>query len=117
MLLTQNPRGVIWGDIMAALAFGRKRLYGGIILAAAFLSWPAVGWAYTYEQQQACMGDAFSLCGSEIPDVQRVAACMVKRQAELSPGCRVYFRPEHVPSRSTRLHRPRKRVASDAETD
>ncbi len=60
------------------------------------------------------MGDAFSLCGSEIPDVQRVTACMVRKQAELSPGCRVYFRAEHTATKPVRLHRIRRRVASDA---
>ena len=102
---------------MGALAFGRKRLDGGIMLAAALWIWPAAGWAYTAEQQQACMGDAFSLCGSEIPDVQRVAACMARKQAELSPGCRVYFRAEHSAVRPARLHRPHRRLASDAEND
>jgi hypothetical protein len=44
------------------------------------------------EEQQACQGDAFRLCGPEIPDVDRVAACMIKRKSQLSPGCAVYFR-------------------------
>jgi len=59
---------------------------------------PTAGRAYTPEQQQACTGDAFRLCGSEIPDVDRVTACMIARKAELSPGCRVFFRdgPEPV---------------------
>ena len=89
------------------------------MLAAALWIWPAAGWAYTAEQQQACMGDAFSLCGSEIPDVQRVAACMARKQAELSPGCRVYFRPERAERSAAKpaRHRPRHRVASDAEMD
>jgi hypothetical protein len=110
---------------MGAFALGRERLRsglgsrlgGGIILAAALWVWPAAGWAYTADQQQACMGDAFSLCGSEIPDVQRVMACMVRKQAELSPGCRVYFRAEHTAVRPARLHRIRKRVASDTAAD
>ena len=61
--------------------------------------WPAAGRAYTPEEEQACSGDAFRLCGPEIPDVDRVTACMVRRQSQLSPGCRVYFRsePEVVP--------------------
>jgi hypothetical protein len=50
--------------------------------------------AYTPEQQQACSADAFRLCGPEIPDVDRVTVCMVRHKAELSPGCRVFFRPE-----------------------
>src|SRR5579863_4905339 len=109
---------------MGAFALGRERLgsgFGsrlgsGIILAVALSVWPAAGWAYTADQQSACMGDAFSLCGSEIPDVQRVTACMVRKQAELSPGCRVYFRPEpqQVSERPRHQHRPyRQRYSSD----
>ena len=70
-----------------------QRFLGGVTLAVALWAWPASGFAYTMEQQQACMGDAFRLCGSEIPDVERTTMCMVRRQTELSPGCRVYFRP------------------------
>ena len=50
--------------------------------------------AYTQEQQQMCTGDAMQLCGSEIPDVDRVTACMVRQQALLSPGCKAVFRVE-----------------------
>jgi hypothetical protein len=48
--------------------------------------------AYTPEEQQACSNDAFRLCNSEIPDVDRVTVCMIARKSELSPGCRVFFR-------------------------
>jgi hypothetical protein len=82
---------------MAASAFGRKRFLGGAALAVALWAWPATGFAYTMEQQQACMGDAFRLCGSEIPDVDRTTMCMVRRQTELSPACRVYFHAEPAP--------------------
>jgi hypothetical protein len=59
---------------------------------------PTAGRAYTPEQQQACQPDAFRLCGPEIPDVDRVTACMVAKKAQLSPQCRVFFRagPEPV---------------------
>jgi hypothetical protein len=56
--------------------------------------------AYTPEQQQACSGDAFRLCGPEIPDVDRVTVCMIRNRSQLSPGCRVFFRapePEAAP--------------------
>jgi hypothetical protein len=58
--------------------------------------WPAASRAYTPEQQQACSDDAFRLCGPDIPDVDRVTACMVRNKAQLSPspGCRVFFRPD-----------------------
>ena len=72
----------------------------GLLLASAlsFSMLPSASEAYTPEQQQACGGDAFRLCGPEIPDVDRVTACMIARKAELSPGCRAFFRrgPEPV---------------------
>jgi hypothetical protein len=68
-----------------------------LVTALSFSLLPSTGEAYTPEQQQACSGDAFRLCGPEIPDVDRVTACMVARQAELSPGCRVFFRPGPEP--------------------
>jgi hypothetical protein len=72
----------------------------GLVLATALSGalLPTAASAYTAEEQQACSGDAFRLCSSEIPDVDRVTACMIARKAELSPGCRVFFRsgPEPV---------------------
>jgi hypothetical protein len=59
------------------------------------LSWsllPTAGHAYTQEEQQACQPDAFRLCSSEIPDVDRVTACMIARKSQLSPECRQFFR-------------------------
>jgi hypothetical protein len=53
--------------------------------------------AYTPEQQQACTGDAMQFCGPEIPDVDRVTACMIRNKSRLSPGCRVFFRPDPEP--------------------
>ena len=59
------------------------------------------------------MGDAFRLCGYEIPDVSRVTACMVRRQTELSPGCRIYFRQEESAAKPQKFHRIRQHTASD----
>jgi hypothetical protein len=61
-----------------------------VLLSAALL--PLAADAYTAEQQ-ACTGDAFRLCSSEIPDVDRITACMIRNQAQLSPECRAQFRP------------------------
>jgi len=96
---------------MNAFAIRIERL-AGVILAIGVGAWPATGWSYTMEEQQACMGDAFRLCGPEIPDVSRVGACMVRRQTELSPGCRIYFRPQESAARP-RLHRIRQHTAYD----
>lgn len=51
--------------------------------------------AYTAEQQQMCTGDAMRLCSSEIPDVDRITACMVQKRAQLSDGCKAVF--QYVP--------------------
>jgi hypothetical protein len=79
---------------MLVVASRRGRL--GLLLATALavsIS-PAAGQSYTPEQEQACTGDAFRLCSSEIPDVGRVTACMVAKKSQLSPACRAQFRPE-----------------------
>jgi hypothetical protein len=74
----------------------------GLMLAAGLSVslWSSSGQAYTPEQEQACSGDAFRLCSSEIPDVDRVTACMVARKSQLSPGCRAHFRPDPEPSQA-----------------
>jgi hypothetical protein len=58
-----------------------------------------VSQAYTAEQQQMCTGDAMRLCASEIPDVERITACMVQKRAQLSDGCKAVF--QYVPPTST----------------
>ena len=68
----------------------------GLMLATAlsFSMLPSASQAYSPEQQQACTGDAFRLCGSDIPDVDRITVCMIRNKSQLSPGCRAHFRPE-----------------------
>lgn len=83
---------------------GFRTIHLGWILAAglSLALGSGAALAYTPEQQQACTGDAFRLCQPEIPDVDRVTACMIRNKAQLSPGCRVYFRagPEPVAGRA-----------------
>ena len=69
----------------------------GATLALPWSIPPTASYAYTPEEQQACQPDAFRLCSSEIPDVDRVTACMVARKSELSPECRRFFRPDPEP--------------------
>jgi hypothetical protein len=71
----------------------------GLLLAAALLApgEPAAAQGYTPEQEQACTGDAFRLCSSEIPDIGRVTACMVAKKSQLSPPCRAQFGPDPEP--------------------
>ena len=46
------------------------------------------GFAFSAEAQQMCTGDAFRLCSSEIPNIPKITACMIKHRADLSAGCR-----------------------------
>jgi hypothetical protein len=48
----------------------------------------SASFAYTAEQAQMCTGDAFRLCSSDIPDIPKITACMIKHRADLSTGCR-----------------------------
>lgn len=66
---------------------------GRLLIATAFAlgMLTTASHAYTPEQEQMCTGDAMRLCSSEIPDVERVTACMVQKRAQLSDGCRAVF--------------------------
>jgi hypothetical protein len=65
--------------------------------------------AYTPEEQQMCTGDAFRLCSSEIPDVDRITACMIRQRSQLSPGCKALFQESEPAPALTPVatHRPR----------
>ena len=53
---------------------------------------PAASRAFTQDdQRRLCTGDVFRLCSSEIPDVDRITACMHRQRASLSEGCRRVF--------------------------
>src|ERR1700722_979127 len=90
---TQNSSTNASGGIMLAFRSGNFQL--GLVLATAFScsTFPTAGQGYTPEEQQACSDDAFRLCSAEIPDVDQVTLCMVRNKSQLSPGCRVFFRP------------------------
>ena len=47
----------------------------------------------TYDQQMACTGDVFRLCGREIPDEGRITSCLRDNVPSLSRGCRAVFEP------------------------
>ncbi|MFT4120496.1 hypothetical protein [Bradyrhizobium sp.] len=57
---------------------------------AAFVSILSTGssFAFSSEAQQMCTGDAFRLCSSEIPNIPKITACMMKHRSDLSAGCR-----------------------------
>ena len=72
-------------------SFTRTIRQAGLVLAfAASLSAlsSTSSFAFSAEAQQMCTGDAFRLCSSEIPNVDRITACMMKQRMSLSAGCR-----------------------------
>jgi hypothetical protein len=111
---------------MAAVRSG-KCLLALAALAFALAMLPRAGFAYTPEEQQACQPDAFRLCSSEIPDVDRITACMIAKRSQLSPDCRRFFHgpaerseraaaPLNIRPAATKSRRARKPVKHDAAT-
>ena len=45
----------------------------------------------TLEQQMACTPDVFRLCGAQIPDENRIVACLRQNTVSLSGPCRAVF--------------------------
>jgi hypothetical protein len=76
------------------------------VLGVAVVSLSTPSQAYTADQQQLCTGDAFRLCGSAIPDVDRVTACMIQNQTSLSPGCAQFFRRPAARATPAGLRKP-----------
>jgi hypothetical protein len=72
-------------------AFNKATRRAGVILAF-IVSVSAVSstssFAFSPEAQQMCTGDAMRLCGSEIPNVSKVTACMRRNRSNLSTGCK-----------------------------
>src|SRR5262245_879178 len=63
----------------------------------------------TWEQQMACTPDVWRLCSDQIPDVNRIVACLRQNAPQLSNGCRAVFesRASGPPSDTARPANPR----------
>jgi hypothetical protein len=64
----------------------------------------------TLEQQLACTPDVFRLCSEQIPDTNRIVACLHQNSPQLSDGCRAVFDSNASvpqPSAPGRRDRPR----------
>jgi hypothetical protein len=48
---------------------------------------PASSQGYSYEEQEACGGDALRLCSEFIPDIPRISTCMLAKHDQLSQRC------------------------------
>ena len=61
-----------------------------VALVSAFLAFaPVPASAQSQEDQNACMNDAFNVCGHAIPDRERVGACLAQNINRISPACRM----------------------------
>ena len=78
-----------------------RKISVALAFAAAFSAVSSTSsFAFSAEAQQQCTGDAFRLCSSEIPNIPKITACMMKQRANLSSGCRaVMDRDLAAPSR------------------
>jgi hypothetical protein len=57
----------------------------------------------TWEQQRACTPDVWRLCGAQIPDVDRIVACLRRNTPQLSDPCRAVFeQSDNTPPRGER---------------
>ena len=75
------------------------RLTLALALTAGMLSTAA--FAQSSEDQQACMDDAFRVCGAFIPDRGRVTMCMVENKSKLSSACQMVMNKYAPPANAT----------------
>jgi hypothetical protein len=59
--------------------------------------------AFSAEAQQMCTGDAFRLCGSEIPNISKITACIIKQRTSLSAGCRTVMDRDLAAQKSSKV--------------
>jgi hypothetical protein len=80
---------------------------GCALAFATIAAMPVGAMAQTQEEQNACVDDAFNVCGHAIPDRDRVAACLAANLKRISNECRAVMlrysksapRPNHTPTR------------------
>jgi hypothetical protein len=71
-------------------------------LAAAQCPANAEEYRGTFEQRMACTPDVFRLCSAEIPDANRIVACLRQNTAQLGDACRAVFEAQNsAPPEST----------------
>ena len=59
--------------------------------------------AFSAEAQQMCTSDAFRLCSSEIPNISKITACMMKQRSSLSAGCRTVMDRDLAAQKSSKV--------------
>ena len=81
-----------------------RKISLALALSAAFAAVSSTAsFAFSSEAQQQCTGDAFRLCSSEIPNIPKITACMMKHRSDLSAGCRGVMDRELAAQKSGKL--------------
>ncbi len=62
--------------------------FGSVVALATLAAPTQSAFAFSLEAQLQCSGDAMRLCSSQIPDVEKITACMKQQRDLLSAGCR-----------------------------
>jgi len=63
-----------------------------LIISLAVILHSTSGFALgTDDQRAACTPDVFRLCGADIPNVDRIVACLKKEKPNLSKDCKAVF--------------------------
>ena len=94
--LAWNPRADLKGPdmLMQRLTILSLALSSGLLAHGAAFAQDNRG---TMEQQMACTPDVMRLCGAQIPDVDRIVACLRYNMPQLSEPCRAVFEPADGP--------------------
>jgi hypothetical protein len=87
----------LWARILGARA-ARPLMMAALLLTAS--SALAQDYRGTDQQRVACTPDVFRLCSWEIPNVDRIVACLRREKSQLSAGCRQVFEIEATASRA-----------------
>ena len=71
------------------------------LATAAFAATASLGHAHsgTADEQAACTGDVLSLCFFEIPNEDRIVACLNRKRDRLSEACRNVIDPPPKPKK------------------
>jgi hypothetical protein len=70
------------------IALGVALVVGGVVVQGAAFAQEYRG---TMEQQMACTPDVWRLCSDQIPDTNRIVACLQANTPQLSTACRAVF--------------------------
>ena len=86
-----------WVRILGAGAVRRLTMAALLVTGSSALAQENRG---TEEQRVACTPDVLRLCSWEIPNVDRIVACLRREKSQLSAGCRQVLKIEATASRA-----------------